>query len=278
MRLIWLCALLLSLFSPWGRAEVAVPPPQARVTDLTGTLTGAQASELEERLRQLEAQKGSQIALLIVPTTQPETVEQYAMRVAEAWKLGRKGVDDGILLLVAKEDRGARIEVGYGLEGAVSDIHAKRIIEEEIVPRFRQGDFFGGLNAAVGRLIGLVNGEPLPEPSSTSGGSSLGGAIDEYLPMAMLFAFAGGGLLRAVFGRFFGSTLAGGLGFVAAWWLLDVVGIAVVFGVFVFLVTLLAGSGVLRGGGSSGGGWSSGGGGFGGGGGGFGGGGASGRW
>lgn len=275
---IWIALVMACLVCAKVSAEVAVPKLQARVTDQTGTLDAGRMGALEERLKGFEMAKGSQIAVLIVPTTQSEAIEQYAMRVAEAWKLGRAGVDDGVLLLVAKEDRTVRIEVGYGLEGVVSDVLAKRIIEEEIVPRFRQGDFAGGVEAAVTRLIGLVNGEPLPEPPAPAT-SSLGGFIDQILPMVMLFAFVGGGIMRAIFGRFIGASLAGGLGFIGAWWLLDIFGIALVFGFFVFIVTLLTGGGgAISGGG--GGGWSSGGGGggFSGGGGGFGGGGASGRW
>lgn len=268
---------LIALWNLTARAEVAVPEPRARVTDLTGTLDSAQVSAIETRLSDFEKEKGSQIAVLIVATTQPEAIEQYALRVVEAWKLGRKGADDGILLLVAKDDRTVRIEVGYGLEGTVSDARAKRLIEEEIVPRFRQGDFAGGIDAGVTRLISLIKGEALPEPT-ISGGSSLGGLLDEFLPMVMLFAFVGGGLLRAIFGRFLGATLAGGLGFIGAWWLLGTFGIALAFGLIVFIITLLTGGGVFSSGGGGGGGWSSGGGGFGGGGGGFGGGGASGRW
>src|SRR5574340_907947 len=126
-------------------ADVAVPPLKSRVTDLTGTLSANEAVQLEQKLAAFEEKKGSQIAVLIVPTTQPETIEQYAIRVAEAWKLGRKGVDDGVLLLIAKNDRTLRIEVGYGLEGVLPDAIAKRIIDELIVPAFRQGDFAAGL-------------------------------------------------------------------------------------------------------------------------------------
>ncbi|HET6492660.1 MAG TPA: TPM domain-containing protein, partial [Burkholderiales bacterium] len=127
--------LLLGALCSWPlHAEVAIPPLTARVTDLTGTLSAAQRTALEERLAAFEAKKGSQVAVLLVPTTQPETIEQYAIRVAEQWKLGRKGVDDGVLLLVAMQDRTVRIEVGYGLEGALPDATAKRIVEEYIVP------------------------------------------------------------------------------------------------------------------------------------------------
>ncbi|HSD60573.1 MAG TPA: YgcG family protein, partial [Burkholderiales bacterium] len=152
------------------RAEVPVPPLQARVTDLTRTLSGGQQAALERRLAAFEQKKGSQVAVLIVPSTRPETIEQYAIRVAEQWKLGRKGVDDGALLLVAKDDREVRIEVGYGLEGVLPDATAKRIISEVIVPRFRQGDFAGGIDAGVGRMISVIEGEPLPPPQQRASG------------------------------------------------------------------------------------------------------------
>ena len=251
------------------------------MTDLTGTLDDAQKAALEARLAALETEKGSQIALLLLPTTQPETIEQYALRVAEAWKLGRKGVDDGVVLVVAKDDRAVRIEVGYGLEGAISDVQSKRIIEEEIVPRFRQGDFLGGIEAGVGRLIGLVQGEPLPEPSPAGQGWNSSG-LEDLLPMLMIFVFVGGGILRAIFGRLPGALVAGSIGFLGAWWFLGVFALAAFFALLVFLATLISGgaSGVSRGGGggSWGGGGGGGGGGFSGGGGGFGGGGASGHW
>src|SRR5574338_44028 len=149
-------------------AEVPVPALKARVTDLTGTLSAAQRTALEERLAAFEARKGSQIAVLLVPTTQPETIEQYGIRVAEQWKLGRKGVDDGVLLLVAMKDRAVRIEVGYGLEGVLPDAPANRIIDEYIVPRFKQGDFAGGISAGVDRGSRGVEREPLPAPKAQS--------------------------------------------------------------------------------------------------------------
>ncbi len=145
--LLALCVLPALLAACLALADVAVPPLKARVTDLTGTLSAQQQTALEQTLAAFEARKGSQIAVLIVPTTQPETVEQYALRVEETWKLGRKGVDDGALLVVAKDDRKLRIEVGYGLEGVLPDAIAKRIIAEDITPRFKQGDFYGGISA-----------------------------------------------------------------------------------------------------------------------------------
>ena len=147
-------------------ADVAIPPLKSRVTDLTATLSSQQQATLEQTLAAFETRKGSQIAVLIVPTTQPETVEQYAVRVEENWKLGRKGVDDGVLLLIAKDDRKLRIEVGYGLEGVLNDATAKRIIAEDITPRFKQGDFYGGISAGVERMIKVIDGEPLPPPKA----------------------------------------------------------------------------------------------------------------
>ncbi|NWG86550.1 MAG: YgcG family protein [Hydrogenophilaceae bacterium] len=272
-----LCALLLGLFSLTAVAEVAVPPLAARVTDLTGTLSAEQRAGIEQKLAALESAKGSQIAVLLVPTTQPETVEQYAIRVAEAWQLGRKGIDDGALLLVAKDDRTLRIEVGYGLEGVIPDAIAKRVIEEVIVPRFKQGDFAGGIAAGTEALIKLVEGEPLPEPvRQASSGIAL---FENVLPVAMLFVFVVGGLLRAMLGRFVGASLAGGVAFFGAWLLLGSLLTGLVIAFVVFLITLAGGGrpGYLGGGfgGRGGGGF---GGGFSGGGGGFGGGGASGRW
>ena len=126
-----------------------MPPLTARVIDLTGTLSGEAVTRIEAKLAALEARKGSQIAVLIVPSTQPEEIEQFGIRVEDAWKLGRKGVDDGAYLIVAKNDRRVRIEVGYGLEGALSDAIANRIVDETITPHFKQGDFDGGIEAGV---------------------------------------------------------------------------------------------------------------------------------
>jgi uncharacterized protein len=145
-------------------AQQPVPSLNRRVTDLTGTLNPSQQADLETTLHRFEQKKGSQVSVLIVPTTQPETIEQYSIRVAEQWKLGRKGVDDGVLLLIAKNDRTLRIEVGYGLEGVLPDALCNRIIDEHIVPRFRAGDFYGGIQAGVARLVSVIDGEPLPAP------------------------------------------------------------------------------------------------------------------
>jgi uncharacterized protein len=282
--------LLLLLGFAVAGAEVAVPPLSARVTDLTGTLSGGAVARIEAKLAALEAKKGSQIAVLIVPTTSPEDIEQFGIRVEEAWKLGRKGVDDGAYLIVAKNDRRVRIEVGYGLEGALPDAIANRIIEETITPHFKLGDYDGGVEAGVDQMISVVNGEPLPEPDKKweKHGSGLG----NLLPLLLVVVVVAGGVLRAIFGRFFGSVATGGLAGGIAWLVSHFIPIGLGAGLVAFLFALLAGSssrtwsagrgwgggfgGGLGGGGFGGGGF--GGGGFSGGGGGGGGGGASGSW
>lgn len=270
----WCGALLaatLLLFAAGAAAQdVAVPPLTQRVTDLTATLSAPQQAAMEARLAQFEQQKGSQIAVLLVPTTQPETIEQYAMRVAEQWRLGREKVDDGLLLLVAKEDRSVRIEVGYGLEGVIPDAVARRVIDEYMTPAFRQGDFDGGLNAAIDRLTGLIEGEPLPPPKARNG------QLDNMLPLLLFGGIAVCMLLRAIFGQFLGGTLGGGAVGLAAWLLGGSLTIAVILGFIAFFMTLTGSAGGFGQVGGSGRGY--GGGGFSGGGGGFGGGGASGRW
>lgn len=254
-------------------AEVAVPELKARVTDLTGTLSVSQQAELEKSLAAFEAKKGSQIAILLVPTTQPESIEQFSMRVAESWKLGRKGVDDGMLILVAKNDRSLRIEVGYGLEGVVPDVVAKRIVSEIITPQFKQGRFFEGLQEGVARLVGVVDGEPLPPPPEQREGST----SEDWWGAVFVAAVLGGGMLRAIFGALFGASIAAAIAGSVVWLIAGALGMAVFAAIVVFIITLLGGG---SGGRLGGGGWSSGGsgGGFSGGGGGFGGGGASGRW
>ena len=274
-----------------ANALVPVPPLQARLTDLTGTLTAEQQAGLEQSLRAFEARKGTQIAVLIVPTTKPEEIEQYAVRVVEQWKLGRKKVDDGALLLIAKADRTLRIEVGYGLEGALNDATAKRIVSEMIAPRLTEGDYFGGVSAGVDQMIRVVDGEALPAPKPGAVGAgqgSLSQNLGQLVPMLFVLALVVGGVMRAVLGRIPGALATGGLLALAAWLLGGAVIAAVIGGGIAFLITLL-GVGMGRKGGGLGGyyggmggggfgGGGGGGGGFGGGGGGFGGGGASGRF
>ena len=258
-------------------AQVAVPPLKARVNDLTGTLSAEQRSALEQTLAEFEQRKGAQIAVLLVPTTEPEPVAMFAVRVQESWKLGRKGVDDGVLLAIAKDDRELHIEVGYGLEGVLPDAIAKRIIEEEIVPRFKQGDFYGGIRAGTDRIMRVIEGEALPPPSRKAMERE---GTDWLVPLLFFVVFAGG-ILRAIFGRLFGGVLGGGLAGLAGWMLMGSLFLGIVFAAVAFFVILAGGGRMVPYGGRHGG-WSSRGGGFGGGfrgGGGLsGGGGASGRW
>ncbi len=262
-----------------------MPPLKARVTDLTGTLDAGQRAALEQKLAAFESSKGSQIAVLLVPTTQPEEIEQYSIRVADAWKLGRKGIDDGVLFLVAKNDRKMRIEVGRGLEGAIPDVIAKRIGSDIVAPYFRQGDFYGGITAGVDRIIKTAEGEPLPAPQR--GAQQKPGTafedIESFLIFGFILVFVVGGILRAVLGRFAGSGVVGAVAGAIAWMIGGALIAGIVVGVIAFVLSLFGGvanRGGSAGGWSSGGGggFSSGGGGFSGGGGGFGGGGASSSW
>ena len=275
-------ALLLVLTLCWSlvaAAQVAVPPLTGRVTDLTGTLSTEQKASLEQTLSAFEASKGSQLAVLMIASTAPEAIEPYALRVAEQWKLGRKKIDDGAILVVAKNDRTLRIEVGYGLEGALNDATSKRIISEIIVPRFKQQDFYGGISAGVGQIIRVIEGEPLPPPGKMPTDSFAD--AQQYAPVLLILALAVGGVLRAALGRVPGALVTGGGVAVVAWFFVGAVSMALIAGVIALFVTLLGGAmggrglGGYYGGGGRGG---SGHGGFGGGGGGFGGGGASGRW
>jgi len=280
--LVLVAALLAAGAAP---AQQPVPPSRARVTDTTGTLDAAARSALESKLAVFEQRKGSQIFVLMVPTTAPESIEQYALRVAEAWQPGRRKIDDGLLLLIAKDDRRMRIEVGYGLEGAVPDALAKRIIAERIVPRFYEGDFVGGVNAGVDALIALVDGEPLPAPEGVDrapGGDTLG-----YLPVVLFFAVGVASLLRRALGSLGGALAAGAGTGLVVWLLTSLLYLGVGSGILVFVFALMGlsrgpGRWASRGpwgGGFGGGGFGRGGGSFGGGGGGrFGGGGASGGW
>lgn len=259
-------------------ALVEVPELKSRVTDLTGTLDDRQKQELESRLAQLESDKGSQLAVLLVPTTQPEAIEQYSIRVVEQWQLGREAADDGVLLLVAKDDRKLRIEVGRGLEGAIPDAVANRIVEDMIVPRFRAGDFTGGVAAGVDAIAALIRGEALPEVTRPERGQVDGGWIAGFIIVTAVL----GSMMNAWLGRLAGTGLTSGIAFLAGW----VIAGSVLLGIFLAVACGLLALNMRAGGG---GGWSSGGfgggssggsfgGGFSGGGGSFGGGGASGSW
>jgi len=276
-------ACALALAAPAG-AQVPVPPLRARVTDLAQLLPPDRAQRLEATLARFEQETGHQLAVLTIPTTDGEAIESYGIRVADAWKLGQKDTDTGLILIVARDDRRARIEVGYGLEGVVPDIVAKRIIEDELVPRFRAGDFPGGIEAATGALVRAARGEVLPERPRAQPRS---GGI-EPLPLVLFTAFFAsalwmpfrGGKKRPV-GALLGGLTAGGVTWVMLRlvpWALAALALGVLFG---WIGPGASGGGRRRGGPvvwGGGGGFGHGGGGFGGGGGGFGGGGASGSW
>jgi len=295
-RTLVIATLLLGLALAFGAPaqELApIPPLTARVTDLTGTLAAAQAAALEKSLAAFEQKKGSQIAVLLVPTTKPEAIEQYSIRVSEQWKIGRKGVDDGVIIVVAKNDHRLRIEVGYGLEGAIPDIKAKRVIREVMAPHFVDGDFYGGLQAGTQALITLIEGEDLPAPA-TRGAPGGGVDYESALVILLVVTIILASVLTRLFGRFFGSVLTGGATGAIAWIIAGALAVGILAAVLAFVFALVFGGTGLSatrshrggwgpGGGWSGGGWSGGGGGFGGGGwsgggGSFGGGGASGSW
>jgi uncharacterized protein len=263
-------------------AQQAIPPLEQRVTDLSGTLRTPAIAALERKLADFEARKGSQIVVLVVPTTAPEAIEQYGLRVAEAWELGRGEVDDGILLLVALQDRRVRIEVGYGLEGAVPDALARRVIDEQITPRFAGGDYAGGIEAGIDALVGLVDGEPLPPPAPR--GDEVEDAFS-VLPIALVLVAFLGPVFRRLLGALPGSLALGAGTTVIAWLLTSVLVMSLAIGAMVFLFALSNAGGRRHW--ASGGGWGGGfgrggsgsrSGGFRGGGGRFGGGGASGHW
>ena len=252
---------------------VPLPALAARVTDLTATLTAEQRAALEASMAAIERQKGSQVAILILPTTQPETIEEFGIRLAEAWQVGRDGVDDGVIVIVAKDDRKMRLEVGYGLEGPIPDAVAKRIVADVMAPRFRQGDFAGGLNETVDALGKLIGGEALPAPPASEEFPNVN--LDNGFWLVVILFVAG--ILRSILGAI-GSLLAAGLAAAAAFWVFGSWLIALIAAVIVFVFSFArAGGGGMGSGGFSSGGGSSGGG-FSGGGGGFGGGGASGSW
>jgi uncharacterized protein len=271
----WALGLLL-LWATVAWAQVAVPELTRRVTDLTGTLSPDQVAALEGKLAAFEAQKGSQIAVLLVPTTAPEDIEQFGIRVADQWKVGRKRIDDGVILIVAKVDRKLRIEVGYGLEGVIPDAIAKRVIAETITPHFRGGDFYAGIDAGVTQLMTLIEGEPLPAPSAPEQAADdgsfvllvIGGLVFGWMLSLLMSRPAAGGLAALSSGAI-GALL---LGFTPLLLIIAVFVFAGVAGRGRHFGGWSSGGGFGRGGGFGGGSWGGGGGG------GFGGGGASGSW
>jgi uncharacterized protein len=285
MRLFSLFFALLLSAAAWGQDVLPVPPLSGRVIDQTATLTAPQQAALDAKLAAFEQAAGPQIVLLLVPSTAPEDIAAYAQRVADSWKIGRREVGDGLLLVVAKNDRTVRIEVAKALEGAVPDLAARQIIDRAIVPAFKAGDYAGGLNAGLDQLMARLRGENLPLPAPRGGSPASGLGLEQL----GIFLFIGvaliGSLLTRLFGRGFGSLLtagaAGGLAWMFTASLLMAGGAAIaavllvgVFGVGTVLRGLMMMSGRGGGGfgGGGGGGFSSGGGGD------FGGGGASGRW
>lgn len=293
-------ALLLAVWLPlaaWAQGGGVQPVPAltAHVMDGTGTLDAAQRGALEAKLTAFEQSRGAQVVILMVPSTQPEDIAAYAQRVGDSWKIGRKGVGDGLLLVVAKNDRKVRIETSKALEGAIPDLAARQVIDTAITPRFKQGDFAGGLDAAADQLIALISGENLPAPAQGGAGGKNDGF--EWTDLAIFLFFAvpiGGRIAAGILGRKFGSLATGGAVGVLAWIFtssLIVAGAAVLVGTVFALITSLGAlgrggrssggwtTGGFGGGGGWGGGSSGGGGGFSSGGGGdFGGGGASGDW
>lgn len=285
---------LLVLVHSGVRAQdvLPVPPLSAHVIDTTATLSSAQQQALEARLRAFEAASGAQVVVLVVPTTQPEDIASYANRVANTWQIGRKEIGDGLLLIVAKNDRQLRIEVAKTLEGAIPDLAAKRVIDQAITPQFKQGNFAGGLDEGVTQIMALIKGEALPAPQASGGGRANSGFQWMDLAVFLFFAAAAGGsIAQRVFGSKLGSALTGGAAGVVTLVLTSSVVVAVLAALAALVLTLLFhlgrglpssgrngwGSGGFGGGGGWGG--SGGGGGFSSGGGGdFGGGGASGRW
>jgi uncharacterized protein len=271
-------------------ADVAVPPLTGRVVDLTGSLGRTQIDEISVRLRQLEDSKGSQIAVLMLPSVKPETIEQYSMRVAEAWKIGRRKTDDGVLVVIAKNDHRMRIEVGRGLEGAIPDITAGRVIDEDFTPSFKKNDYATGITHGIDRLIRLIEGEPLPPPTKlgTPDAGTASSASDAGM-LLIIFVVASvviGALLNGLIGHLPGSlTTAAGVGLLTG--LLAGAAMGVVATIAAFVLALMSTfilQAIAEGSLSSGGSWSSSGGGssdsgsFSGGGGDFAGGGASGDW
>ncbi len=284
-------ALLLAAFAAVAATPtdpIPVPRLAAHVVDLTGTLSAAERDALDAKLRAFESARGSQVAVLLVPSIGPETIEEFAGRVTDEWKLGRKGVDDGVLFVIAKQERKLRIHTGRGVQGTLTDALAKRIVSDIVSPHFRNGDFAGGLDAGVDAIMKAIEGEALPLPAAKPQGKvGMVSSYADFLWIGFFLVPIVGLILRGMFGRFFGAGLTSGITGFAAWLVFGSLAFVAVAALFGFLVTLFTGSGAGRGGwgggwipGGGGGGFGGGGGGggFSGGGGGFDGGGASGSW
>jgi uncharacterized protein len=285
---VWLAGLL--LMAGAAQAQLAVPALSAHVIDTTGTLDAAQLQSLDAKLGAFELSRGSQVVILLVPTTQPEDITSYANRVANVWKIGRKEIGDGLLVVVAKNDRKVRIEVAKTLEGAIPDLAAKRIIEQAITPRFKQGDFAGGLEAGSDHIMKLITGEALPAPTPSANASAQDFQWMELAIFAFIAVPVVGKVARSLMGSKLGTLVTGTAAGGMALFMTSSLLIAGLVAVAAMVLTLFSGLAHLasaatgrtgnswghgssrRGGGFGGGGFSSGGGGN------FGGGGASGGW
>jgi uncharacterized protein len=268
---------------------IAVPTLVARVTDQTGTLNAVEREALEAKLRAFEEARGSQVAVLLVPTLGPEVIEEFAGRVADAWQLGRKGVDDGVLFVIAKQERKMRIHTGRGVQGTLTDAVSKRIVADIVAPSFRSGDFAGGIDAGVDAIMKAIEGESLPAPARKPAGPKVDSisSYGEFLFLGFFLVPVVAMVLRGIFGRLLGAGATSGLTGVAAWLFFGSIAFGLIAAFLAFVLTLFSGAGLGRaarrggwggyipGGGGS---WGGGGGGFSGGGGGFDGGGASGGW
>ena len=266
----------LALLCAMASAVVGIPELANRVTDLTATLSVEQVAGLEDRLAAFEAKKGAQIAVLIVPTTGDKDIAEFGIEVADLAQIGRKGIDDGVILIVVKNDRKLRLEVGYGLEGVIPDAIAKRVISETITPYFKKGDYVGGIDAGVMQLMQLIEGETLPAPIASP---DSGGQHESLFMFILLGGLISGYVLSAVMGRVQAGMLAGLASGVLAVLVLGLtVSLALMVGLMVFFIVAVRQTGrrIWSNGGGFGG--SGGGSSWGGGGGRFGGGGASGSW
>ena len=286
-------AMLLTSFWLFAADLVAVPKLTAPVMDTAGMMQPQAREQLNQHLLQYSREKGSQIVVLTVPAIAPETTFEYSARVMQEWQLGRAEQSDSVLLLLVRDERKSFLAVGRGLEGAIPDVYARRILDEVMAPHLRAGNTDDGVNAAVGQIEKLIAGESLPPPAAQ--GQSDDSREDQFVILFVLAIFVGS-FLRAIFGRTLGSLVTSGAVFGSAWLLF---GWSIVIAAVVALVCLVlnfilglgnfvgggrgggwGGSGGLGGGfgGGSSSGGSFGGGGFSGGGGSFGGGGASGSW
>ena len=286
---LWLLCMALA----WAQAVLPLPELLSRVIDQTGTLDPTQQAALESRLATFEAQRGTQIVVVLVPTTQPEDIADYTQRLGDAWKVGRQDVGDGVLFVVAKNDRRVRIATSKTLEGAIPDLMARRIIDQAVTPAFRRNDFAGGIEAGVDQIMARVSGENLPLPEAGNAPDDAGFAPMDLLIFLVFAVPMFSAVLRSLFGNKLGTVLTGAGAGAIAWVLTSVFWIAVGAGLLAMLAALFFqmlpsmpssgrgrhgggwGGGGFGGGsrgGGSGGGFSSGGGGN------FGGGGASGSW